>query len=429
MNKRLRAKIRIERDIAEKAERRAKKYKDYDDYYKIVTIEHFTNALRKCQSGVRWKKSVQRYNYNAICNIFRDFNIMLTGAPPRATGDREIVIYERGKARVITPIHIRDRVLQKVFCDNSLVPMIRDHLIYDNGASLAGKGVDFTRARLDKHLHNAIREYGPEFYVLSFDFKSYFDSIPHRTCRRILNSIYNDEMVVNVLMAFIKSPYQKKINKIKDKDERERQLDLLEHDELCGICLGSQISQSMALIVPNAIDHYIKDHARFKHYIRYMDDGIVIAKTKEELIKLLEDLKPICDDLGLRFNMKKTHIVKSLHGFTFLKTRYYVTSTGKVIKNLTRKNITRMRRKLRKFRRKVDIGEMTMNNVYDSLQSWKAHADIAMSYHTQRNMMKLYNQLFDGYRLTKKYEHIKGGNHGELFQVDKWAEYRWRCIA
>ena len=428
MNKRLRAKIRIERDKLNKAARRVARCAAYDDFNRVITIQHFTKSLLRCQPGVRWKKSVQRYNCSSITNIYRDYQILLEGSPPPSTGDREIVIYERGKPRVITPIHIRDRVMQKVLCEDSLVPMIRDRLIYDNGASMKNKGVEFTRKRLEHHLYNAIREYGPVFHILAYDFKGYFDSIPHSTCRRVLQNLYHDERLIHMLMEFIKSPFYCRIRKIEDKDERERQLRLLREDKMCGICLGSQISQSMALIVPNAIDHFIMDQMGFRHYVRYMDDGVVMAKTKEELVELLDKLKPICDSLGLRFNERKTHITKSTHGFTFLKVRYYVTDTGKMVKNLTRKNITRMRRKLRKFRKKVDSGEMTLENVYDSMQSWLAHANVAMSYHTQRTMLKLYNELFCGYRLTKKYDHIKGGKNGELLQTDKWAEYRWSCI-
>lgn len=42
-------------------------------------------------------------------------------------------------------------------------------------------------------------------------------------------------------------------------------------------------------------------------------------------------------------------------------------------------------------------------------------------------MLKLYNELYDGYRMTKKYEHIKGGKNGELLQADKWQHLRWGC--
>ena len=86
-----------------------------------------------------------------------------------------------------------------------------------------------------------------------------------------------------------------------------------------------------------------------------------------------------------------------------------------------------MRRKLKKFRRLVDLGLMTLDDVYNSFQSWVAHSYLSQSYRTRKNMIKLYNELFDGYRVTKKYEHIKGGKNGELLQTDKWHEYRWNC--
>ena len=40
-------------------------------------------------------------------------------------------------------------------------------------------------------------------------------------------------------------------------------------------------------------------------------------------------------------------------------------------------------------------------------------------------MMKLYNDLFGGYKLTKKYKYLKGGKNGELLQADKRHEFYW----
>ena len=42
-------------------------------------------------------------------------------------------------------------------------------------------------------------------------------------------------------------------------------------------------------------------------------------------------------------------------------------------------------------------------------------------------MLRLYNDLFDGYKMTKKYNHIEGGRNGELLQADKWQHLRWSC--
>lgn len=84
-----------------------------------------------------------------------------------------------------------------------------------------------------------------------------------------------------------------------------------------------------------------------------------------------------------------------------------------------------MRRKLKKFKKLVSMGSMSLDDVYNSFQSWVSHSYLANSYRTRKNMIKLYNELFDGYRVTKKYEHIKGGKNGELLQIDKWQKYRW----
>lgn len=158
--------------------------------------------------------------------------------------------------------------------------------------------------------------------------------------------------------------------------------------------MGSQVSQIMALIVPNVVDHYIKDTKKFKYYIRYMDDGIVFAKTKKELKSLYIELQMIAKELGLEFNQKKTKIVKARKGFTFLKVKYKVTEAGKIIRKLERKGIVRMRRKLKSFKNKLNNNLITMKDINDSFRSWLEHSKIAQSYISVKNMKKLYIQLF-----------------------------------
>lgn len=429
MTKYQRAKARIARDRALKAEKRSEKFKYNDNFNSVISTQHFIEALGKCRKGVSWKGSVQKYTQNAIVEISRTVNSLENGVLPELSSVNRIVLYERGKRREIVPITIRDRMTQRVLCDYALVPVLQNSLIYDNGASMKNKGVDFARKRLVGHLQKAVKEYGSEFYILTFDFKSFFDSIPHQTCLDVLNQNFTDRYIKGLTMAIIKSYEKSVINRTYTGEEREKMLERLNKNRSHGICLGSQISQIMALVVPNKLDHYVKDQRKFKHYIRYMDDGMVISDSKEALHQLYAEMKQIADELGLTFNDKKTRIVKSTRGFVFMKVRYRIAPTGKIIKSLTKAGIVRMRRKLKKFRGLVDRGDMTLDDVYNSMQSWLAHTKVAMSYHAKRNMLKLYNDLFDGYKLTKKYEHIKGGKNGELLQTDKWHEFRWDCHA
>lgn len=177
----------------------------------VFTLQHFIEVLPKCFKGVSWKSSVQNYEINIVTNMYNDFIKLQNGELPKPTSCKEVIIRERGKERVITPIHIRDRVVQKVLCDFVLSKILHPKLIYDNGASLKGKGVQFARKRIERHLRNAIREFGTDFYVLSFDFKSYFNSVPHRTCRAILSKYIYDKDIVRITMEIIKQPYRTRI--------------------------------------------------------------------------------------------------------------------------------------------------------------------------------------------------------------------------
>lgn len=415
MRKSLRIKKRIQRD---KIYRESKqKIINYDS---VFIFEHFIKSLNKCLKGVRWKRSVQAYYFNCLIRIMETYKTIQNRHLPSPKTGKEIIIYERGKKRIIVPIHISDRITQKVLCDYALVPILSQKLIYDNGASLKGKGVAFSRKRMESHLRKAIKKYGSDFYILKFDFKKFFDSVPHSICLKILKKYIKDEEIVKITMEIIKQPFIVKAKRIKDPKERASELSKLEKNEGRGMCLGSQVSQIMALIIVNEMDHYIKDKAHFKEYIRYMDDGIVMAKTKEELQKLFSKMKEIVGELGLAFNYKKTHIIKSGKGFIFLKIKYCITKSGKIIKRLTRKGITRMRKKLKKYRERVNKGLMTLENAYDSIQSWLAHSRNASSYITVKNMKQLYNKLFKECKLKEaKY----------VLQTNKRQQYYWGHIA
>lgn len=425
MTKYQRAKRRIARDKAAKLEKHKTLYKDNDNFQSVMTMQNMCNALKKCRKGVNWKGTVQDYTEHAIVEMYNAHSSLHNGKLPNLASTTRIVLYERGKKREIVPITIRDRMMQRVLCDHALVPVLKNKLIYDNGASMKGKGVEFTRQRLNLHLGQAIKEYGTEFYALVFDFKGFFDSIPHQTCRNVLIDSFTDRLIQGLTMAIVKSYEKATIQCIKDKHLEAEKLRILNNNRSKGICLGSQVSQIIALAAPNKLDHFIKDMCGIRHYIRYMDDGVIFSDNKAFLHDLLEKMREICDKLGLTFNAKKTRIVKVSRGFVFMKVRYRVTSTGRIIRTLTRSGIVRMRRKLKKFRRLVNESSITLDDVYNSMQSWLAHTKVALSYHTRRSMLKLYNQLFNGYRITKKWEHVKGGKNGELLQADKWRD--WRC--
>ena len=89
-----------------------------------------------------------------------------------------------------------------------------------------------------------------------------------------------------------------------------------------GIPIGNLLSQYFANMYLAVLDHEIKDRLRIKGYLRYMDDCLVFAHEKSELVDLriqLEDF--IKNKLLLDFN--KPQLNRCGYGIPFLSYRVY----------------------------------------------------------------------------------------------------------
>lgn len=348
-------------------EKKLLKYRDNDIFNEVFTFENLIKSYRLCRRNVAWKASVQSYMFEAPLNIYHAYQELKNGIF-EPIGFNEFNIVERGKERHIKSVHMKERVVQRCLCDNALVPILSRSFIYDNGACLKDKGYTFTSRRVVQHLKSYYRHYGNEGYILLFDFSKYFDNINHDLLKKILHKYFTDEKII---------------------EQTERFIDAFGEEK--GVGLGSQISQILALAASNKLDHYIKEILGIKYYGRYMDDGYLIHQSKEYLQYCLSKINDICNEFGIVLNLKKTQIVKLSHGFTLLKVRYYLTCNGKIIKKLSPKSITRMRRKLKKFK---NIERITKEDVYQSFQSWCAYATNFNSSKSVYNLKKLYKKLY-----------------------------------
>ena len=72
-----------------------------------------------------------------------------------------------------------------------------------------------------------------------------------------------------------------------------------------------------ANIYLNEVDQYIKHNLKVKYYCRYLDDSVLMVKTKEEAKEILERIKIFLkENLELELN-KKTQIFKNKQGVNF----------------------------------------------------------------------------------------------------------------
>ncbi|MBR1625541.1 MAG: RNA-directed DNA polymerase [Bacteroidales bacterium] len=353
-----------------KRDAKKKELEKFDNIENVASYKSLYEATKKASNGVRFKASVQRGLLTILFRIAKQRKQLLEEKDVRQ-GFIEFDICERGKVRHIRSVHFAERVIQKSLCNNVLYPVLTNGLIYDNSASQKGKGTLFAQQRLIYHLQEYYKKYGCEGYILNIDFKKYFDSIKHDSVKENLQKHFKDEKLLNLTFSFVDAFGER------------------------GLGLGSETSQINAVAHINAIDHYIKETKRCKYYGRYMDDSYIISPSKEFLQELISDLEQKYVKYGIEVNKKKTQIRKISNGFTFLKTKFYLTKTGRIIKKPCRVSITRERRKLKKQARFFNEGILTIEELEQSYQSWRGSMKYRNARRTVHNMDILYNKLFE----------------------------------
>ena len=369
MNSQERKEARYRRRKAKREQRRLKLLEAFN-YERVIDPNSLYKAMKDSRSGVYWKASVQRYNMNFLRNILQVSKDLKAGKDIRK-GFIEFDIIERGKARHIRSVHFSERVVQKSLCNNALIPHLTRSLIHDNGASITDKGIHFAVNRLKGHLRKHFKTHSSEGYVLLLDFKGYFENILHEPLRDIFNGAFGDDgRLLDLAMSFV---YAFGDN---------------------GLGLGSETSQIAAVAYSSRNDHYIKEVLRCKYYGRYMDDSYFICESKEQAGHILSVMLEKYAEYGIKTSPKKTHIIKLSRGFTFLKTQFSLEPTGRVVARPSRQSATRQRRKLKKFKKFLDAGVMTMGEIRNSYMSWRGYIAHINARRTIRHMDELYKRLF-----------------------------------
>jgi hypothetical protein len=183
--------------------------------------------------------------------------------------------------------------------------------------------------------------------------------------------------------------------------------------------LGSQVSQIAAMFYPNTLDHFIKEKLRVKYYGRYMDDLYLIHADREYLEYCLSEIVRVCKTLDITVNMKKTRIVKLKDGMDFLKGKYALLESGKILRLPGKESAVRMRRKLKKFKALLGAGRMGHADLRAAYQSWRGNYMRRFNaWHRVGFMDRLYNSLFvnihtqeDNHGVSGKKRERRGSSH------------------
>jgi len=281
------------------------------------------------------------------------------------------------KTRVICVSDFRDRVVHHALV-NVLQPIFEPRFICDSFASRKGKGTLAAVKRFDQFKReltvNSRRSLtvacsdGREKdvirgYVFKADIYHYFQSVDHEVLIRIIAKYVKDDDIIWLIRKILEN-YDSGVSSK-------------------GMPLGNWTSQFFANVYLNELDQFVKHVLRAKHYIRYVDDFVILHRSKRVLIGYESRIKDFLSSLKLRLHPNKCSIAPLHRGTQFLGFRIF--DKHKLVR---KRNIYKIRRRIYELLECYGAGLVDADKVLNSLQGWSAYAMHANTYKLRRELRK-----------------------------------------
>lgn len=234
------------------------------------------------------------------------------------------------KLRRIEKSRYMDRVVHRWLVDNFLMRIYEPTFIHTTYACLKDRGTLKSANDLQNAMLHCKRKWD-SYYILKMDVSKYFQNIDKNILLNILQRKIKDEKLLWLIKEILYSNGEQK-----------------------GIAIGNYTSQIFANIYLNEVDQYIKNKLKVKYYFRYMDDSVILVKTKEEAKEVLNNIINFLEQkLDLKLN-SKTQIFKSKQGVNFCG--YKINEYRKKLRDRGKNNL---KRKVKKLEKKIKNGNIT----------------------------------------------------------------------
>ncbi len=189
---------------------------------------------------------------------------------------------------------VRDRILQTSLT-LTLTPAVEAELEDCSYAYRKGRGVRLAVERIGFYQRQGYH------WIVDGDIEAFFDTIPHANLLARLQSVASEPALIHLVEQWLTAPVL-----------NDGQLIFPQQ----GIPQGSPVSPMLANLYLDTLDEALLDADHV--LIRYADDFIVLAKSREKAEAALELTKDVLDRLTLKLNPIKTRIVHFDDGLEFL---------------------------------------------------------------------------------------------------------------
>jgi len=230
-------------------------------------------------------------------------------------------VVTRPKPREVWAAAFRDRIVHHLLY-NRISPRFHASFITDSCACIPGRGTLYAAERLESKIRSATENWSKPAYYLKLDLANFFVSIDKDVLRHQLAQRVHEPwwmaLAEQILMHDPRTDFE-----FRGSPERMELVPphkrLMNQPAHLGLPIGNLSSQFFANVYLDALDQFAKHKAGARHYIRYVDDFILLHESPQWLNQAKAQIEAFLQRrLHVRINPKKTILQPVDRGVDFV---------------------------------------------------------------------------------------------------------------
>lgn len=282
-------------------------------------FSELVQAYFDCRKNKRNTPSALAFEQNLERNLIQLHEDLSNGT--YTPGKSICFVVTRPKAREVWAADFRDRIVHHLLY-NRVAPRFYASFIADSCACIPGRGTLYASNRLASKIRSASQNWSKPTYYLKCDLANFFVSIDKRVLQKQLDQRINEPFWRQLTHTILWHDPRKHVE---IRGEKELLAKVPPHKRLTeqpahlGLPIGNLSSQFFANVYLNALDQYIKHQIGARHYIRYVDDFVLLHDSADWLNAALADISAwLPATLGARLNDSKTILQPVARGVDFV---------------------------------------------------------------------------------------------------------------
>ena len=278
-----------------------------------------TRGYIDCRKHKRTKPTARAFEMNQEALIVDLCERLKEGA--YRPGASVCFVITRPKPREVWAAPFADRVVHHTLY-NHIAERFHRSFITDTCACIPGRGTMYAARRLEHHVRSVTRNWQRPAFYLKCDLANFFVSIDKPILRELLaKRIHEPWWMALTEQILFHDPRTNVVMQSRPKMMAKvpAHKSLLNQDGDTGLPIGNLPSQFFANVLLDVLDQFVKHRLRCRHYIRYVDDFILLHESPQWLNNAKAEIEALlAERLKLRLNPTKTILQPIDRGIDFV---------------------------------------------------------------------------------------------------------------